>query len=298
MQRFAAIFFGLAACGGPVIEGTNTEASASSSGASETGSDGPGTSEPDTDNPDPTTGPDPSTEGPSSDATSTETTADPSDTGDTTATDTSDTTATTSDEPPVCGDGKLGDDEECDDGGTADGDGCSASCVKEFRRVFVTGAVFGSDLGGLDGADGKCQAAAESAGLPGDFRAWLSAAGETPTSRFLHSSVPYVRVDGMEVAADWADLVDGNLSSAISLSESGGTPGVGIHPCMPSEAAVVWTNTKEAGAAVDPGASCDDWAGASGDTTWGRAGTTNSAWTGFCSGGCTGAEAALYCFEQ
>lgn len=75
-------------------------------------------------------------------------------------------------------------------------------------------------------------------------------------------------------------------------------PGVGSHPCMPSDAAIVWTNTNENAAVVDPVASCEDWAGAGGDTTWGRASTINSAWTGFCSGGCMNAEAALYCFEQ
>jgi cysteine-rich repeat protein len=32
---------------------------------------------------------------------------------------------------PVCGDGILQSGEECDDGNTADGDGCSATCATE-----------------------------------------------------------------------------------------------------------------------------------------------------------------------
>lgn len=32
--------------------------------------------------------------------------------------------------PPGCGDGMLADDEACDDGGTEDGDGCSANCLQ------------------------------------------------------------------------------------------------------------------------------------------------------------------------
>jgi cysteine-rich repeat protein len=30
-----------------------------------------------------------------------------------------------------CGDGHVCDDEECDDGNTIDGDGCSAQCLEE-----------------------------------------------------------------------------------------------------------------------------------------------------------------------
>jgi cysteine-rich repeat protein len=33
--------------------------------------------------------------------------------------------------PPCCGDGHLDEGEECDDGNTADGDGCSATCTYE-----------------------------------------------------------------------------------------------------------------------------------------------------------------------
>lgn len=33
--------------------------------------------------------------------------------------------------PPTCGDGSIGDGEQCDDGNTAGGDGCSATCTTE-----------------------------------------------------------------------------------------------------------------------------------------------------------------------
>lgn len=32
---------------------------------------------------------------------------------------------------PVCGDGEIAGDEECDDGFTVDGDGCSETCTVE-----------------------------------------------------------------------------------------------------------------------------------------------------------------------
>ena len=90
------------------------------------------------------------------------------------------TVESTSADPSTCGDGKLDPEEECDDGATADGDGCSAVCTKELRRVFVTSAVFTGALGGRVGADAKCQAAAESASASGTFRAWLSTNNGSP----------------------------------------------------------------------------------------------------------------------
>jgi cysteine-rich repeat protein len=45
--------------------------------------------------------------------------------------------------PGVCGDGRLDDDERCDDGNRLDADGCSASCVPEGDANcdgFVTAA--------------------------------------------------------------------------------------------------------------------------------------------------------------
>jgi cysteine-rich repeat protein len=116
------------------------------------------------------------------------------------------TVDSTSADSSKCGDGMLDPEEECDDGATADEDGCSAVCTKELRRVFVTSAVFTGDLGGRAGADAKCQAAAESASAPGTFRAWLSTNNGSPADDFVKSAVPYVRLDDVQVAADWQDL--------------------------------------------------------------------------------------------
>ena len=35
----------------------------------------------------------------------------------------------------ICGDGTIGDDEQCDDGNTNDGDGCSSVCVTESTHI-------------------------------------------------------------------------------------------------------------------------------------------------------------------
>ena len=51
---------------------------------------------------------------------------------------------------------------------------CTNNICYEVKRVFVTSANYTGDLGGLVGADSKCQALADSAGLDGNYKAWLS----------------------------------------------------------------------------------------------------------------------------
>lgn len=161
----------------------------------------------------------------------------------------------------------------------------------------MTSAVFDGDLGGQAGADAKCQAAAEAAALPGVFRAWLSTDADSPATSFVDSKIPYVRLDDVEVAADWQDLVDGALEAPIIVSELGGPPAAGNHGCIPSDALVAWTSTTEAGQPLMPGA-CDNWSSTNGAAaTVGRVGPVNLTWSVFCSSPCT-SQAALYCVEQ
>ena len=41
--------------------------------------------------------------------------------------------------PGMCGDGKVGATEECDDGNTASGDGCSPTCTNEGLNAHMAG---------------------------------------------------------------------------------------------------------------------------------------------------------------
>lgn len=194
----------------------------------------------------------------------------------------------------ACGDGHVDDGEECDDGPLADG--CSSSC-KSYRTVFVTSQVFTGDLGGLAGADAKCQEAATAADLPGTYRAWLSSSTESPKDRFVHSSIPYRLLDGTEIASNWVDLADGSLDAGIDISEKNGSPGKGTHSCIPSSLPIVWTSTTDSGAAVAGEFFCGEWSGTTGDGSAGAAGFADSTWTSNCLPKC-GDEAALYCVEQ
>lgn len=204
-------------------------------------------------------------------------------------------TATTT--GPVCGDGAVDEGEECDDMGTADGDGCSQACLKEFRRVFVTSELFTGDLNGVAGADDACQEAADKVGFPGEFRAWLSSAESTPAQTFFNSKVPYKDVMNKVVADDWGSLATGNLESGIYLTENGETATSGPHPCVPpDDVVVVWSNTYPEGTLLSDANSCSSWTGV-GDGSVGRLGALTSSWTQACVVPCT-TMAPLYCFEQ
>ncbi len=161
------------------------------------------------------------------------------------------------------------------------------------KRVFVTEDVFGSNLGGLAGADAKCQAAADAAGLDGTFMAWLSDGLNSPGTRFITLSIgPYITVDGATVAGGYGDLTDGSLNVLINKTETGAPVGGRSN---------AWTNTTFAGSSTSQRASetCDFWfwqgvslSGHVGqwplmDQNWTQAGLT------FCS-----IDGHLYCFEQ
>ena len=188
--------------------------------------------------------------------------------------------------------------EECDDGNLSDNDDCSSECKKLTRTIFVSSELYTGNLGGLGGADMKCQQLAEDAGLPGIFYAWLSDGAIAPSNRFVKSGVPYVLTTGIVVAKNWTDLTDGTIQHAIDTTETkGGAPiaAVGCSPGKPT----VWTNTLEKGTPWQVNG-CDAWAKTTGLARQGHAKATNFTWTKFCEGQAASCawKAALYCVEQ
>src|SRR5438067_1391069 len=90
------------------------------------------------------------------------------------------------------------------------------------KVVFVTSQIYTAALGGLAGADAKCQSLATGAGLTGTYKAWLSSSSVDARDRLTHSAIPYVLSDRTTVVADnWSDLVDGSLKHAIDKTETG-----------------------------------------------------------------------------
>ncbi len=161
------------------------------------------------------------------------------------------------------------------------------------KIVFVTEGAFDGDLGGLAGADAICQAEVTAAGLPGVFKAWLSDSVEGPDTRFVQATVPYTLVDGTQVAANWADLTDGEIDNPINLTAEG----------VDAESSYVWTNTDTTGqvAATGPDSTCADFTSNSmeNDAIPGVTSRADNWWTEVTQlpAGCHVAL-KLYCFQQ
>jgi len=232
--------------------------------------------------------------------------------GDTTSDDGSTSTADSSGtEGSICGDGVVEDPEECDDDNEVDDDACSNECVAATcedgvpnqgelgvdcggpcevceATLFYSSMSYTGDLGGLEGADQACQGLATAAGLSGTYMAWMSDSTTSAAERLTHSLAPYVRADGVQIAANWDDLVDGEIDAPIVLDENGAEVGT-IN--------TAWTGTHESGASAEP--FCQDWTSADPGTfgVTGDPGHTSYWWSSIGNTPCGGAHPIL-CVEQ
>lgn len=213
-----------------------------------------------------------------------------------------------------CGDGliDLGY-EECDQGdlnGTGqevDGNAaCSATCRWQGRLVFLSSATYTGNLGGVSGADLKCQALADAAGLanPHHFRAWLSDGLQSPLTRFTELDVqgaPYILPSGRIVAASFVELAEQGPRTGISVTEQGTS----------AFESYVWTNTDAFGAPFSASNHCNEWTSQSPQLTARRGinalqleegpsfdtWKSERFWTSMLGQSCN-QQWRLYCFEQ
>lgn len=157
------------------------------------------------------------------------------------------------------------------------------------KKVFVTSTIYDGNLGGLSGADAKCQARALAAGLanPTSFKAWISDSSTDAISR-LTSNGPWVKIDGFKVADSKADLSDGAIFTSINQNESGNYM---IYQ--------VWTGT--IGAGTKAGNTCGDWTdnspGVQGSTGSMQGALKSGLWTASGDAACN-TLGSLYCFED
>ena len=229
-------------------------------------------------------------------STSTETSAEGSSSG--TSSSSSGTTSESSDPGssstgptlPVCGDGIVEGEETCDDGNAVPGDGCQ-ECASD-SIVFITSETYqGFALGGLYGADQRCQSLAAKARLPRflTFKAWLSTPAMPAADRLLHSRGRYVLVNGLVVAQNWDALTSGPLENAIMVDESSMTRNT-----------VVWTGTLASGQPAPGSDFCgnrDDNSGLLKLGGFGLSASTDATWSHFGDEGCD-SNIRLYCVEQ
>jgi hypothetical protein len=189
------------------------------------------------------------------------------------------------------GDGVCGDIDNCPvhenpDQADGDGDGVGDACQPVI--MFVTSQRWSGDLGGLAGADAKCQTAAAEAQLLGTYKAWLSGAGVHAVDRFVHHPGPYVRRGGGIgwgiIASDFESLLSGDLWMEPRYDEGGNL-----------EYGSAWTGTSSGG--WDSGYSCDGWTSYEGEGRRGWTETTSGQWYDLDNVPCA-QQYRLYCIRQ
>lgn len=146
--------------------------------------------------------------------------------------------------------------------------------------VFVTSQLYaGAALGGLDGADALCQSVAESAALTGTYRAWLSDAQTSASSR-MGSARGWVRSDGKPFAVDLQQIIEGRAFYPPVTDEHGNPVPIPDY---------VWTGTGVDGNLLDVDGSlmCSGWTSDTGQGLMGTLGAGLGWWTAYAASNCS-----------
>lgn len=181
------------------------------------------------------------------------------------------------------------------------------------KRVFVTSTWYDGNLGGLTGADNKCQTRADAVGLGGTWKAWLSSQTVSAASRLTHSSDSYQLLDGTVIAGSWSDLTDGTILHQIDLTETNTI----VTRDPSNDTSHTWTGTAFDGTIYNdvhgPYDLCKNWTsnyysstegymtviGTTQGSDLGGSNLINGKWTIWATGfRCGDNFARLFCFEQ
>jgi len=157
---------------------------------------------------------------------------------------------------------------------------------RNYQRVFVTSTTYNGNLGGLTGADAKCQERANAVNLGGTWKAWLSDDTISAGFRLLHNQSPYKLLNQAIIADNWTDLTDGTLQNPIKVTE-----------LQTTVSNSTWTNTLANGDIRDTTNHCSNWAGVSGLGGIGSTRYKGSLWTVSRFTSCD-TPLPIFCFEQ
>jgi hypothetical protein len=167
--------------------------------------------------------------------------------------------------------------------------GCGEAGATCERVVFATSTTSsGNGLGGVAGADARCQARADGSThvrVRGKrFRAWISTKQSAVKDRLVHGTAPYKLPSGAIIAASFADLTDGSLLEGIDEDENGANVGGNA-----------WTGSNADGT-LGPD-ECDGWTASGTNGRAGNVGGKGAGWSDGTNASC-GQSFRLYCFEE
>lgn len=153
------------------------------------------------------------------------------------------------------------------------------------RLVFVSSERRSGDQLRIHMADALCTTLARTAGLSTrPFVAWVSTTDNPAIVRFEPHGGPYVRPDGVRVAANLDALMSGALENPIEIDER-----------KVRQSGVVWTGTRSNGAPVFM--NCEDWTEGESMGAVGRITASRDRWSYDDTMECW-TPARIYCFEQ
>jgi hypothetical protein len=151
--------------------------------------------------------------------------------------------------------------------------------------AFVTSTTYNGNLGGLAGADAKCQARADAAALPDTYLAWIRTSSDTTRTINRWTGNNFALVTGTQFAINYDVLVNVSVHSPpLNRDEIGNT--------VPNGSSV-WTG----GGSTGGGNHCSDWASSSGAQTGTRGTVAVPDWETGSAMPCN-QPARLYCFKQ
>jgi hypothetical protein len=141
--------------------------------------------------------------------------------------------------------------------------------------------------GGLTSADASCQTDAMSAGKSGTFKALLATSGASAASRFDAAGMPWVRVDGIPIAAPGTSPFDDGLQVPLNVTAAGSYRGFDW----------IATGADAPNVMGSVGSTCNDWT-VNGANMALKTGLDDTlAWFGGAVQPCN-LTAAVYCFQQ
>jgi hypothetical protein len=139
----------------------------------------------------------------------------------------------------------------------------------------------GAEIGGLVGGDAKCQAAADSVGLNGVYKARLYTSSVTLITRFTLNGEPCRPVSNASESGGPGPLVATTFAALASCFAAGNCLTHGIDRTVEGVQQVgsdgAWTGTRANGTAA--GDTCSNWTSATGTGRLGTFGNTDARWT-------------------